>query len=90
MREVDNPMGKQFACYISLAKTNGQRYVINMTGLIDKEWTLTPGLWYPMMEDVYPCNYPMGYHGEVHSVILKLQTLALFPVSQPLTQMSAT
>uniref|UniRef100_A0A915L444 Uncharacterized protein n=1 Tax=Romanomermis culicivorax TaxID=13658 RepID=A0A915L444_ROMCU len=39
MREIDNPMGKVFARYLSLAITNSQTYVINTTTLMIKEWT---------------------------------------------------
>uniref|UniRef100_A0A915ID19 16S/18S rRNA aminocarboxypropyltransferase Tsr3 C-terminal domain-containing protein n=1 Tax=Romanomermis culicivorax TaxID=13658 RepID=A0A915ID19_ROMCU len=38
MREVDNPLGGQFAPYISFALTNGQSYIIDTTGLMEKEW----------------------------------------------------
>uniref|UniRef100_A0A915JY38 Uncharacterized protein n=1 Tax=Romanomermis culicivorax TaxID=13658 RepID=A0A915JY38_ROMCU len=37
-REVDNPMGKQFAGYVSFALTNGQTYIIDTTSLMGKEW----------------------------------------------------
>uniref|UniRef100_A0A915L8R4 Uncharacterized protein n=1 Tax=Romanomermis culicivorax TaxID=13658 RepID=A0A915L8R4_ROMCU len=37
-REVKNLMGNQFAQYISFVLTNGQTYVINTTGFMEKEW----------------------------------------------------
>uniref|UniRef100_A0A915HQC6 Uncharacterized protein n=1 Tax=Romanomermis culicivorax TaxID=13658 RepID=A0A915HQC6_ROMCU len=39
MREVDNPMGKQFARYVSFTLTNSQMYVIDTTTLMIKEWS---------------------------------------------------
>uniref|UniRef100_A0A915KNK0 Uncharacterized protein n=1 Tax=Romanomermis culicivorax TaxID=13658 RepID=A0A915KNK0_ROMCU len=36
-REVDNLKGKQFARYISFMLRNGQTYIINTTGLMEKE-----------------------------------------------------
>uniref|UniRef100_A0A915JQ00 Uncharacterized protein n=1 Tax=Romanomermis culicivorax TaxID=13658 RepID=A0A915JQ00_ROMCU len=39
MREVDNPMGKEFARYVSFTLTNGQTYIIDTITLMVKEWT---------------------------------------------------
>uniref|UniRef100_A0A915L1A8 Uncharacterized protein n=1 Tax=Romanomermis culicivorax TaxID=13658 RepID=A0A915L1A8_ROMCU len=38
IREVDNPLGKQFAHYISFTLTNGQTYVIDTTNPLEREW----------------------------------------------------
>uniref|UniRef100_A0A915II77 Uncharacterized protein n=1 Tax=Romanomermis culicivorax TaxID=13658 RepID=A0A915II77_ROMCU len=38
-REVNNPMGKRFARYVSFALTNSQMYVMDTTTLMVKEWT---------------------------------------------------
>uniref|UniRef100_A0A915I2E8 Uncharacterized protein n=1 Tax=Romanomermis culicivorax TaxID=13658 RepID=A0A915I2E8_ROMCU len=37
-RKVDNLMGKQFAIYVGFALTNDQTYLIDTTGLMEKEW----------------------------------------------------
>uniref|UniRef100_A0A915I9B3 Uncharacterized protein n=1 Tax=Romanomermis culicivorax TaxID=13658 RepID=A0A915I9B3_ROMCU len=37
-REVDNPLGTQFIRYISFTLMNSQIYIIDTTGLMEKEW----------------------------------------------------
>uniref|UniRef100_A0A915HLI0 Uncharacterized protein n=1 Tax=Romanomermis culicivorax TaxID=13658 RepID=A0A915HLI0_ROMCU len=37
IREVDNRKGNQFSQYISFVPMNGQTYVIDFTGLTEKE-----------------------------------------------------
>uniref|UniRef100_A0A915IAC0 Uncharacterized protein n=1 Tax=Romanomermis culicivorax TaxID=13658 RepID=A0A915IAC0_ROMCU len=59
MREVDNPLGKQLAHYISFALTNGQMYVIDTTGLMEKNGLQDFNTWIAVPNDVDA--YPMDY-----------------------------